>query len=52
MTDPLLGTDGHFTIPKLPVRRRAQVTPAVKLAGGDYFFLPGFLALDYLGSLT
>ena len=48
-TDPLLGPAGPFTLPSEPVRRVAQVETFVTLVGGEYFFLPSFRALRYLG---
>jgi Dyp-type peroxidase family len=50
-TDPLLGPRGRFTIPATPVRLRPAVETYVRLAGGEYFFLPSLPALDYLARL-
>ena len=50
-TDPLLGPKGRFTIPAEPLRLRPTVETFVKFAGGEYFFLPGIKALDYLQTL-
>jgi Dyp-type peroxidase family len=50
-TDPLLGPKGRFTIPATPLRHRPAVESYVRLAGGEYFFLPGIPALDYLARL-
>jgi deferrochelatase/peroxidase EfeB len=50
-TDPLLGPKGRFTIPATPVRLRPAVEAYVRLAGGEYFFLPSLPALDYLARL-
>ena len=33
------------------LRRTASVATFVRMAGGDYFFLPGLAALQFLGSL-
>ena len=50
-TDPLMGPKGHFTVPDKPVRARVEVDTFVRLAGGDYFFLPSLSALRYLAQL-
>jgi Dyp-type peroxidase family len=50
-TDPLLGPKGRFTIPAEPLRLRPTVESFVYLVGGDYFFFPSLLALDYLQTL-
>ncbi|MEP1612648.1 MAG: hypothetical protein ABJL72_12100 [Roseobacter sp.] len=50
-TDPLVGPDGHMTIPKEPLRRRVPVQTFVKVVGGEYFFLPSISGLKYLSSL-
>lgn len=50
--DPLTGTNdgtGMFTIPKQPIRQRLQGLPQfVTNRGGEYFFLPGLRALQWL----
>lgn len=46
--DPLLGPEGRFTIPATPLRLRPTIKTFVRFAGGEYFFLPSILALDYL----
>jgi deferrochelatase/peroxidase EfeB len=51
-TDPLLGPRGRFTLPAKPLRLRPTVETFVRFAGGEYFFLPSLLALDYLQTLT
>jgi deferrochelatase/peroxidase EfeB len=50
-TDPLIGPKGQMTIHEKPLRRRIDVQTFVKMAGGDYFFLPGLSAYRYLKSL-
>ena len=50
-TDPLVGPKGHFTIREQPLRRIVEVDTFIRLAGGEYFFLPSIPALNYLGSL-
>lgn len=49
--DPLLGPKGTLTIPQEPLRRIIDVDSFVKMAGGEYFFLPSMPALRYLASL-
>ena len=49
--DPLVGPAGRMTIRDRPVRRTVQVDTFIKLAGGDYFFLPSLPALRYLAML-
>jgi Dyp-type peroxidase family len=49
--DPLVGPDGRMTIREEPLRRTVHVESFVKMAGGDYFFLPSLPALDYLARL-
>ena len=51
-TDPLTGPSGKFTMPRAPVRLRADIESFVQVVGGEYFFLPSLPALDYLGMLT
>jgi deferrochelatase/peroxidase EfeB len=50
--DPLTGSNdgaGMFTIPKQPIRQRLQGLPQfVTNRGGEYFFLPGLRALQWL----
>ena len=50
-TDPLVGPAGTMTIRDRPLRRIAAVDTFVRLAGGDYFFLPSLPALRYLATL-
>jgi hypothetical protein len=51
-TDRLMGApQSEFTIPTSPLRVRADVDTFVKLAGGEYFFLPSVAALRYLAKL-
>lgn len=50
-TDPLLGPPGPQTLRGDCLRRTVHVESYVKMAGGDYFFLPGIAALDYLRRL-
>lgn len=50
-TDPMLGPQGPFTLPALPLRRRVAVETFVRFAGGEYFFLPSLPTLDYLEGL-
>jgi deferrochelatase/peroxidase EfeB len=50
-TDPLVGPKGGFTIRERPLRRIVPVETFVRLAGGEYFFLPSLPALRYLGTL-
>jgi Dyp-type peroxidase family len=46
------GGSGSFTIPKKPLRRRIQNLPSfVTTRGGEYCFLPGLRALDWLAGL-
>ena len=52
--DPLVGSagGGRFTIPQRPIRRRLQsVPPFVVTRGGEYCFVPGLRALDWLAGL-
>ncbi len=50
-TDPLLGPPGPMTIRETPLRRTVGVESYVRMAGGDYFFLPSLPALAYLALL-
>jgi|1185.fasta_scaffold11233_2 Dyp-type peroxidase family len=50
-TDPLVGPKGQFTIREQPLRRILEVETFIKMAGGEYFFLPSMPALNYLASL-
>jgi deferrochelatase/peroxidase EfeB len=50
-TDPLIGPGGTMTIREHPLRRRIEVETFVRMAGGDYFFLPSMPALRYFASL-
>jgi Dyp-type peroxidase family len=47
-TDPLCGPAGPFTVPDRPLRWKVDVQTFVRFAGGEYFFLPGIGALDWL----
>jgi hypothetical protein len=53
--DPVAGSSqggGTFDIPKRPLRRRLQGLPRfVVTRGGEYCFLPGLRALEWLGEL-
>jgi deferrochelatase/peroxidase EfeB len=49
--DPLVGQKGRMTIRDEALRRTAYVDTFVKMAGGDYFFLPSLPTLRYLASL-
>jgi Dyp-type peroxidase family len=49
--DPLIGPEGRMTIAEQPLRRTVHVKTFVKMAGGDYFFLPSLPALRYLERL-
>ena len=53
--DPLVGPRGEpgtFTIPRRPVRRRLQGLPRfVVTRGGEYAFMPGRRALQWLADL-
>ena len=49
--DPLVGPAGPMTIRDTPLRRIAHVDTFVRMAGGDYFFLPSLAALQFLASL-
>jgi Dyp-type peroxidase family len=50
--DPLIGDhkrNSNYTIPARPVRRRMTGLPRfVTVRGGEYFFLPGLTALEWL----
>jgi Dyp-type peroxidase family len=50
-TDPLVGPKGRFTIREQPLRRTVDVETFVRMAGGEYFFLPSLPALRYLAAL-
>ena len=50
-TDPLVGPKGRMTIREEPLRRMLDVATFIRMAGGDYFFLPSLPALRYLASL-
>ncbi|MFL5294787.1 MAG: Dyp-type peroxidase [Phenylobacterium sp.] len=50
-TDPLVGAQGKFTVPRSPLRARVDVKTFVQLAGGDYFFLPSLPTLRFLETL-
>ncbi|PJN38611.1 peroxidase [Streptomyces sp. CB02959] len=53
--DPVIGDNdgtGTFTIPRRPVRRRLQQLPRFALTrGGEYLFMPGIRALNWLAEL-
>jgi deferrochelatase/peroxidase EfeB len=49
--DPLVGPAGRMTIRDEPLRRIVSVDTFVRMAGGDYFFLPSLPALRFLASL-
>jgi deferrochelatase/peroxidase EfeB len=49
--DPLVGPVGRMTIRDESLRRTADVDTFVRMAGGDYFFLPSLPALRYLADL-
>jgi deferrochelatase/peroxidase EfeB len=49
--DPLVGPAGSMTIRDAPLRRIAHVDTFVRMAGGDYFFLPSLPALRFLALL-
>jgi len=54
--DPLIGNnegEGVFTIPNKPVRRRLHGLPRfVTVRGGEYCFMPGLRALQWLAAPT
>jgi len=54
--DPVSGAadgTGTFDIPKRPLRQRLQGLPRfVVTRGGEYCFMPGLRALEWLGNLT
>jgi deferrochelatase/peroxidase EfeB len=50
-TDPLVGPAGRMTLRDGNLRRIAKVDTFVRMAGGDYFFLPSLPALRYLALL-
>jgi hypothetical protein len=49
-TDPLVGPKGHFTVREKPLRRIVEVETFIRMAGGEYFFLPSLPALRYLAN--
>ncbi len=53
--DPILGNaerEGTFTIPKQPLRRRLQSLPQfVTVRGGEYCFMPGIGALQWIADV-
>jgi Dyp-type peroxidase family len=53
--DPVIGSNGSggsFTVPRKPVRRRLQGIPNfVVTRGGEYCFMPGLRALQWLSNL-
>jgi len=50
-TDPLIGPKGTMTIRDKPLRRIIEVETFIRMAGGDYFFMPSMPALRYLAAL-
>jgi Dyp-type peroxidase family len=54
--DPVSGAadgSGTFDIPRRPIRQRLQGLPRfVVTRGGEYCFMPGLRALEWLGNLT
>jgi len=54
--DPVSGAadgSGTFDIPKRPLRQRLQGLPRFVITrGGEYCFIPGLRALEWLGNLT
>ena len=50
-TDPLIGPKGLFTLQERPLRRIFELETFVRLAGGEYFFLPSIPAIRYLRTL-
>ena len=54
--DPVSGADdgtGTFDIPRRPIRQRLRGLPQfVVTRGGEYCFMPGLRALEWLGDLT
>jgi len=54
--DPVSGTGdgtGTFDIPRRPIRQRLRGLPQfVVTRGGEYCFMPGLRALEWLGNLT
>jgi len=53
--DPVIGDNdstGTFTIPHRPIRRRLQQLPRFAITtGGEYLFMPGIRALNWLAQL-
>jgi Dyp-type peroxidase family len=53
--DPMIGNgqgDGMFTIPRRPIRRRLHGLPQfVTVRGGEYCFMPGLRALNWLAGV-
>jgi Dyp-type peroxidase family len=53
--DPIVGDNdatGTFTIPERPIRRRLQQLPRFTVTkGGEYLFMPGLRALNWLAEL-
>jgi len=54
--DPIIGNnegDGIFTVPKTPIRRRLHGLPRfVAVRGGEYCFMPGLRALQWLAGMN
>lgn len=53
--DPIIGSNGSdrtYTVPRKPVRRRLQGLPRFVITrGGEYCFMPGLRALQWLAEL-
>jgi deferrochelatase/peroxidase EfeB len=49
--DPLVGPAGPMTLRDEPLRRRVNLETFVRMAGGDYFFLPSLPAIQYLAAI-
>ena len=53
--DPVIGSneiDSSYTVPRKPVRRRLQGLPRFVITrGGEYCFMPGLKALQWLAEL-
>jgi len=47
-TDPLLGTQGMFTMQHPVLRKKVTLNTFVTLKGGEYFFLPSLCAMRFL----
>lgn len=51
-SDPLIGPPGLFTIPRTPLRHQLELQNHIRLAGGEYFFLPSVPVLSYLADFS